>query len=190
MSTATVPVLADLLPKSRLKDAALVIGGAALAAAASQIAIPLWFTPVPLSLATFAVLLVGTSLGPARAALSLGLFALAGVLGAPVFAGFSSGWQGASFGYVLGYIAAALAVGALARRRGDRTIWSAAGTAIAGSALVYAFGVPWLMAATGLGFGEALALGVLPFLAGDAIKAAAASALLPAARKAVGHFGE
>lgn len=189
MSAPTTPVLVDLLPKSRVKDAALIVAGTALLAVASQILVPLWFTPVPLSLATFAVLLVGASLGPARAALSVGLYMAVGIAGVPVFAGFASGWGGASFGYVFGYLAAAIAVGALARRGADRTVLGTVGAAVIGSALIYAFGVPWLMAATGVGFGQALVLGVVPFLVGDALKAAAAAALLPSTWKAIDHFG-
>ncbi len=188
MSTALAPVLVDLWPKSRVKDAALVLGGIALLAAASQILIPLWFTPVPISLATFAVLLVGASLGPTRAGLSVGLYALIGILGVPVFAGFKSGWGGASFGYVFGYIAAAMVVGALARRKADRSFLGTFGAAALGSLVIYAFGVPWLMVATGSSFQEALVLGVVPFLLGDAIKTLAAAGLLPATWKAVDRF--
>ncbi len=186
MSTATVPVLTDLLPASRVKDAALVMGGTVLVALASQIVIPLGFTPVPLSLATLAVLLVGSALGPLRGGLSLGLYLALGVAGAPVFAGFSSGAASASFGYVIGYLVAAVAVGALARRAADRKVLSTFATAVVGSALIYAVGVPWLMISLGVGLSEGLALGVVPFLVGDALKALAASALLPATWKVIG----
>lgn len=188
MSTTTAPVLVDLIPGSRVKDAALVIGGTALLAIASQIIIPLPFTPVPLSLATFAVLLVGASLGPARAGISMGLYLLLGLVGVPVFAGFSSGSASASFGYILGYILAGIAVGALARREADRRVVGTLTMAIIGSALIYAAGVPWLMMTTGMGLQEALLLGVAPFLIGDAIKALAAAALLPTTWKAVDRF--
>lgn len=188
MSAPATPVLVDLLPQSRVKDAALVLGGTALLAVTSQILIPLWFTPVPISLATFSVLLIGAALGPFRGGLSVGLYALIGILGAPVFAGFSSGWGGASFGYVLGYIAAAVVVGTLARRGVDRSFPGTFGTAALGSAIIYAFGVPWLMAVTGASLGQALAMGVLPFLLGDALKALAVSGLLPGAWKAIDTF--
>ncbi len=188
MSTATAPVLVDLLPKSRVKDAALIVGGTAMLAVASQVLVPLPFTPVPLSLATFSVLLIGASLGTVRAGLSVGLYALIGVLGLPVFAGFGSGWGGASFGYILGYVAAAVAVGELARRGADRRFLGTFGTAALGSLVIYAFGVPWLMASTGVGFREAMVMGVVPFLIGDALKALAAAGLLPATWKAVDRF--
>lgn len=188
MSSVTAPVLVDLLPKSRVKDAALIVGGTAMLAVASQILVPLPFTPVPLSLATFAVLLIGASLGPFRAGLSVGLYGLVGVLGVPVFAGFSNGWGGASFGYILGYVAAAVVVGELARRGADRSFFGTFATAALGSLVIYAFGVPWLMASTGASLREAFVMGVVPFLIGDTLKALAASGLLPAAWKAVNKF--
>ncbi len=187
MSTVGAPVLVDVIPGTRVKDAALVVGGTGIVFAASQLVIPLWFTPVPLSLATFAVLLVGASLGPARAAASLGLYMALGVFGVPVFAGFSSGVAHASFGYVIGYVLAAVAAGFLARKAADRAVLSTVAMALVGSALIYAAGVPWLMASMGVGLKEGLALGVVPFLVGDAIKALAAGALLPGAWKLVGR---
>lgn len=187
MSALTVnPVLVDLLPGQRLRDALVIAGGTAFVAIASQVVIPLWFTPVPLSLATFAVLLTGAALGPARAAVALGLYVVLGLMGAPVFAGFASGWAFASFGYILGYLVAATVVGYFARQRADRHVVGTAATVIAATGLVYAAGVPWLMAYLGVDFATALGLGVYPFVVGDVLKAVAAAALLPAAWKLVG----
>ena len=78
---------------------------------AAQIAIPLPFTPVPLTLQTFAVLLAGAALGSLRGVASMGLYALMGVVGVPWFAEGSSGFSSASFGYILGFILAAFIVG-------------------------------------------------------------------------------
>lgn len=186
-SFVPVPVLADRIPGARVRDAALVVGGAATLAALSQVAVPLWFTPIPLSLGTFAALLVGATLGPARAFGAVALFLVAGVAGAPVFADAGSGWAFASFGYALGYLPAAVLVGHLARKRADRGVISMIGTAMLASAVIYAIGLPWLMGTLGVGLTEGLALGVLPFLLGDAIKAAAAALLLPATWRLVGE---
>lgn len=183
MSTATpapAPVLAELLPASRLRDAALVVGGTALVTLAGHVAIPLWFTPVPVSLATFAVLLCGAALGPARAALSIALYIALGLAGAPMFAQGASGWAFASFGYVLGYLAAALLTGWLARRRADRSLPATIGLAALGSLAIYAGGVPWLTVYLGVDLITGLQLGVVPFLLGDALKVLAAAVLLPA----------
>ncbi|MFE5558499.1 biotin transporter BioY [Streptomyces sp. NPDC056544] len=194
MSTASVSlrpgaVLADLLPASRVRDIALVVGGAALTGLAAQIAIPVPGSPVPVTGQTFAVLLVGTAFGARRGFLSLALYALVGMAGVPWFAGGTSGAGGAFFGYVLGMLLAATVVGALARRCGDRSVLRTAGLMVLGSAVIYAVGVPYLMAATGMSLGVAVAKGVVPFLIGDALKAALAMGALPAAWKLVGRRG-
>lgn len=178
-------VLADLIPGARIRDAALVLSATAFLIIAGQLSIPLWFTPVPLSLATFAVLLSGAALGPARAGLSTMLYLGLGMVGAPVFASQASGWSFASFGYVVGFVPAAIVVGALARRRADRSVITTAATAALGSLLVYAMGLPWLMAFLDVDLATGLELGVYPFLAGDALKALAAALLLPAAWRVV-----
>lgn len=184
------PVLADLIPASRLRNALLVLAGTAFLIIAGQITVPLWWTPVPLSLATFAVLLSGAALGPSRALCSTGLYLAIGMAGAPIFANQASGWSFASFGYIVGYIPAAVAVGALARRRGDRTVLATVVTATIGSLLVYACGLPWLCYKLDVGLTRGLELGVWPFIAGDAIKAAAAALLLPAAWQVVDRVSE
>lgn len=181
-------VLADLIPGRLVRDLALVAGSAALAGVAAQVAVPLPGTPVPVSLQTFAVLLAGATLGFGRALAGLALYAVAGLAGVPWFAGATSGWHFASFGYVIGFALAAALVGRLASYGGDRTPLRTVGTMIAGNAVIYALGVPWLMAFTGTGFGQALELGVLPFLIGDAVKIALAAGLLPGAWAAVRRF--
>lgn len=181
----TRPVLADLVPGERVRDAVLVLTATAFLVVAGQIAIPLWFTPVPLSMATFAVLLSGAALGPVRAACSTLIYLLAGMAGAPIFASQASGWSFASFGYIVGFVPAAIVVGSLARRRADRSVATTFLTACLGSLIIYAFGLPWLMAFLDVDLATGLELGVTPFLTGDVIKALAASLLLPATWKLV-----
>lgn len=186
MAATTIPVrpvLADLVPDVRIRDASLVLAGTGFIALASQIIIPLWFTPVPLSLSTFAVLITGAALGPSRALMCTTLYLALGMAGAPIFADQGSGWAFASFGYVLGYIPAAVAAGALARRRADRSVLTTIGMACLASLLVYSFGLPWLINHLDVGVAEGLRLGLWPFLVGDAIKAMAAALLLPTAWK-------
>ncbi|MEW2297393.1 biotin transporter BioY [Streptomyces sp. NPDC006743] len=192
MSTAAAPVrtgqvLADLLPSSRVRDAALVLGGAALTGIAAQIAVPVPGSPVPVTGQTFAALLVGTALGARRGLLSLMLYALAGVAGVPWFAEGGSGAGAPSFGYVLGMLIASAVVGELARRGADRTAWRMAGTMILGEAVIYAVGVPYLALSTGMSASAAVAAGLTPFLIGDALKAALAMGALPAAWKFAGR---
>lgn len=176
-------VLADLLPTSRVKDAALVLGGAALTGIAAQIAVPVPGSPVPVTGQTFAALLVGTALGAGRGFLSLALYALVGMAGMPWFAQAGSGVAAPSLGYVFGMLLAATVVGALARRGGDRSVLRTAGTMVLGSAIIYAVGVPYLAAATGMSLTQAVAAGLTPFLIGDALKAALAMGALPTAWK-------
>ncbi|MGA4848870.1 biotin transporter BioY [Streptomyces sp. G5(2025)] len=176
-------VLADLLPASRAKDAVLVLGGAALTGIAAQIAVPVPGSPVPVTGQTFAALLVGTALGARRGFLSLALYALVGMAGMPWFAQAGSGVAAPSLGYVFGMLLAATVVGALARRGGDRSVPRTAGTMVLGSAIIYAVGVPYLAAATGMSLTQAVAAGLTPFLIGDALKAALAMGALPTAWK-------
>ncbi|MFE8949090.1 biotin transporter BioY [Streptomyces sp. NPDC007856] len=188
MSTATAiarpgAVLADLLPASRVRDAALVVGGAVLTGLAAQVAVPVPGSPVPVTGQTFAALLVGTALGARRGFLSLALYALAGVAGVPWFAGGTSGAASVSFGYILGMLLASAAVGALARRGADRSPLRTAGTMLLGEAIIYAIGVPYLAVAAHLSLSQAVALGLTPFLIGDALKAALAMGALPTAWK-------
>ncbi|MEU7060346.1 biotin transporter BioY [Streptomyces sp. NPDC046197] len=191
MSTAaaaplrTGQVLADLLPASRVRDVALVLGGAALTGLAAQLSIPVPGSPVPVTGQTFAALLVGTALGTGRGFLSLALYALAGVAGVPWFAGGSSGAAAPSFGYILGMLLASTVVGALARRGADRNVWRMAGTMVLGEAIIYAVGVPYLALSTGMTASQAIANGLTPFLIGDALKAALAMGALPTAWKIV-----
>ncbi|UNS97021.1 biotin transporter BioY [Streptomyces tubbatahanensis] len=187
-------VLADLLPASsaaraRVRDAALVVGGAALTGIAAQIALPVPGSPVPVTGQTFAALLVGAGLGAGRGFLALALYAVAGVAGMPWFAEASSGAGLPTLGYVMGMLLASVAVGTLARRGGDRGALRTAGTMAVGMALIYAVGVPYLALSTGMSLGEAVAAGLVPFLVGDALKAALAMGALPAAWKLAGRKG-
>jgi biotin transport system substrate-specific component len=190
MSTAVAPVrpgqvLADLLPASRVRDVALVLGGAALTGLAAQLSVPVPGSPVPVTGQTFAALLVGTTLGAGRGFLSLALYALAGIAGVPWFAGATSGGSAPSFGYILGMILASTVVGALARRGADRSVLRTAGAVLLGEAIIYAVGVPYLALATGMSASAAIAAGLTPFLIGDALKAALAMGLLPTTWKFV-----
>ncbi|MDR2252487.1 MAG: biotin transporter BioY [Bifidobacteriaceae bacterium] len=177
--------LADLAGRSLARDLVQVVAGAAWVAALGQIAVPLPFTPVPLSLGTFAVLTAGAALGSSRGAAAMGLLLVAGVAGAPVFAGGGHGIGLPTMGYVLGYALAAAIAGRATRRGAARSyvrdlVWLAGA-----SAAVYAVGAPYLAVAAGLGAAEAVAQGVAPFLVGDLLKAAVAAGVLPAARLVV-----
>jgi biotin transport system substrate-specific component len=196
-SVAAMPapgVLADLLPASTraravARDAVLVLGGAAAIGASAQIAFTIpQISPVPFVLTTFTVLLVGAAYGPLRAGLTLALYLAAGAAGVPWFTEGTSGYAMPTFGYIIGFLAASVAVGFLAKRGGDRTILKTVGLMVVGNVAMYAFGVPYLAAALDLSAADAIGAGMLPFLAGDAVKLVFAALLLPTAWWAVDRF--
>jgi biotin transport system substrate-specific component len=174
-------VLADLIPGTLARDLALVVGGAGFVGALAQLSVHVPGTPVPITGQTLGVLLVGTAFGMRRAAATIALYAVAGVLGVPWFAGHGSGWAGASFGYVVGFFVAAALCGFLAERGADRTVLRSIPVMLAGEVAIYGVGVVWLAVAAHLTPGQAISEGLTPFLLGDAVKAALAAGLLPAA---------
>jgi biotin transport system substrate-specific component len=178
-----------VFPRSGLLvDALLVVAGAGLVALCAQIEIPLGFTPVPISGQTFAVLLVGASLGPLLGAASLLLYFCVGLIGAPVYSGGDGGWEivhGATGGYLVGFVAAAALTGWLAQRRWDRRFNSAVAAMLTGSVVIYAFGLPWLARTANLDLEGTLEAGLYPFVVGDLLKLYLAGALLPSAWKLV-----
>jgi biotin transport system substrate-specific component len=95
--------------------------------------------------------------------------------------------QAPSFGYIVGFLAAAALVGWLAERGWDRTPPRTVVTMVAGNLVIYAFGLPFLMATLDVGLATGLELGVTPFLAGDALKILLAAGLLPGAWALVGR---
>jgi biotin transport system substrate-specific component len=174
-----------------LTDLVLVAAGAGFVALAAQFEIKLWFTPVPITGQTFAVLLVGASLGALRGAASLGLYFLVGLAGAPIYAGGEGGWEwvkGATGGYLVGFILAAAVTGWLAERRWDRRFNSAVAAMLTGSVVIYALGLPWLAHVANTGLEDTLELGLYPFVVGDLLKLYLAGALLPGAWRLVQHF--
>jgi biotin transport system substrate-specific component len=184
--TARRNVLADLVPGGLARDLALVAGSAAFVGLSAQVAIPLPFTPVPVSLQTFAVLLSAAALGPARAGTGMLLYLVAGMAGVPWFSQQTSGWGFPSFGYIIGFALAAVLVGVLARRGADRSVAGTAATMVAGNLVIYAVGVPYLAVAIGVDLPQAIALGVVPVLIGDVLKILLAAGLLPAAWSVAG----
>lgn len=188
------PVLADLVPGSRVRDLAVVVGGALLTAAVAQVALPLPFTPVPLTGQTFGVLLVAAVAGPTRGTLSQLLYVLLGAVGLPFYAGGGHGWHvvtGATGGYLLGFMVAAAIVGWCARRGWDRSPARTAAAFLLGNLVIYLFGVTWLWLSvpTISTPAQAIAAGLTPFIIGDAVKIALAMALLPLAWRLLPRSG-
>lgn len=187
MSSEHTPALADSI------YAALFTG---LITVGAYIAVPLPFSPVPIVLQNFFVLLAGLLLPARWAAASVGLYLALGAVGLPVFAAARGGlahFAGPTGGYLVGFLPAAVACalisgGANPGQLRGRTLRDAA-AAGAGTAIIYALGTPWLARVADLEPAAALAAGVLPFLPGDLLKIAAAVAVARAARPLARRLG-
>ena len=154
--------------------AALFVG---LITVGSYVVIPLPVSPVPIALQSGFVILAGLLLSPAWAVATVATYLAIGALGLPVFAGGTGGIGhliGPTGGYLLGYLPAAL-IAAILSKEGS-LIRTGTG-AVVGSLVIYLFGVPWLSLVQGIPMAQALSLGMIPFLPGDAIKAVAAAVI-------------
>ena len=189
MTTLAPTLYSRTFPRASawLRDVLLILGGSLSLAALAQIEIFLPFTPVPITGQTFGVLLLGAALGSRRGAASILAYLAEGASGLPFFAGGASGARvlgGPTAGYLLGFVVAAFVVGWLAERGLERGVRTSIIPFLAGTIAIYAFGIAWLSFVLG-SLSRAVALGLLPFLLGDAIKLVAASLVLPAAWKLV-----
>jgi biotin transport system substrate-specific component len=173
------------VPGGLVRDAILVLSGTGLIALSALFSFHVPWTPVPYTLQTSAVLLVGASLGAVRGALSSLIYLLVGMAGVPWFSNHTSGWDFASFGYLIGFVVSSALVGWLAERGGDRTVLRTAGTMVVGNMVIYAIGVTYLMQYLSVDLATGLRLGLTPFIAGDLIKIAVAAGLFPAAWRLV-----
>jgi biotin transport system substrate-specific component len=173
---------------ARLLAALQILAGSLAVAALAQVAIPLPWTPVPITGQTLGVLLVGAALGAKRGGAALLLYLAEGAAGLPFFAGGVGGAQvflGPTGGYLIGFPLAAAAVGWLAERGWDRHVGSTALAMLIGTAIPFATGAAWL--GVFVGFDRAVALGVVPFLPGAVIKIGVAAAALPLAWRWLGR---
>ena len=161
---------------------------AAVIAVLSPVAVPL-AGQVPVSLATLAVMLAGAVLKEKYGTLAVGIYILLGMIGMPVFAGWSSGASvvlGMTGGYIIGYLPLAWITGKAAGTAAKRTPYSYKTLmtgALSGTLVLYVLGTVWFMAFTGMGPAASLSACVLPFLPGDALKIAAVSLLAPKLEK-------
>lgn len=185
-------LLAALLPapasaaRARLRTASLVAGGVAFLALLAQLRLQLG--PVPLTGQTLGVLLLGAAYGARLGVATTGAYLLLGAAGLPLFTGAQGGVAhllGPTGGYLLGFVAAAALLGALARRGWDRSVPLTALAMLLANAVIYLFGLAWLHAALGGSWSQTLAWGLVPFVLGDLVKLAGAALLLPAAWRLV-----
>jgi len=172
-------------PAAWAYDASLVVGASLVVALSAQVAIRLPFSPVPITGQTLAVLLVGALLGSRRGAMSMLAYLAQGIAGLPVFAQGASDiayLAGPTGGYLIGFVAAAYITGWLAERGWDRHVGTTTLAMLAGSLAIYACGLSWLSLYAGR---QAIALGLLPYAAGDVLKLALAALSLPAGWKLI-----
>jgi biotin transport system substrate-specific component len=160
---------------------ALALAGTILLALSAKVQIP--FYPVPMTLQTLAVLAIGGAFGLRLATATVALYLVEGLLGLPVFAGIAAGpayMAGPTGGYLVGFLAAAALIGALADRGFTRSWTGLAIVMSLGHIVMFAFGFGWL--ALNIGASKAWAAGVAPFYAGTVVKTALAVALFKAGR--------
>jgi biotin transport system substrate-specific component len=174
---------------SLTREIMLVLTFNALLVATAQISFSLPFTIVPVTGQTFGVLLIAMALGRVRAVSVIGLYLLEGAMGLPVFAGATGGVAvlvGPTGGYLLGFLLAALVVGALADRGWDRSYLLSASALLIGTLLIFACGLSQL--SFFVGHGALLQIGFYPFLAGAALKVALAFWLIPSLARGQSRF--
>ncbi|PDQ19847.1 biotin transporter BioY [Mesorhizobium sanjuanii] len=186
-STTLYPTLADRTfsgPNTALRNAVLVVAGSLALWLSAKLQVP--FYPVPMTMQTFVVLVIGTAFGWRLGAATVALYLAEGAVGLPVFAGAPEKGIGLAYmvgptgGYLLGYLPAAALCGFLASRGWDRRIATMALSMLVGTVVIYAFGLSWL--GTVVGWDKpVLAWGLYPFVLGDLLKLALAAAVLPMA---------
>lgn len=172
---------ASLLPRVQshaIAQLGLIVLGVVLLAISSKVQVPFW--PVPMTLQTTVVLLIGASYGARLAGATLVSYLAAGAIGLPMFAkGAGLAYMmGPTGGYLAGFLAAALVMGWLSDRGSGRNILAALGLMLIGQVLIFGLGVGWLAAL--IGFDKAVAGGLVPFIPAEVLKTGLATALLSA----------
>lgn len=171
-----------------LRAGLLALVGSLLIAVSAQFQVPMY--PVPMTMQSFAVLVIGMAYGAKLGFATVLLYLAEGALGLPVFAGMKGGAQhllGPTGGYLAGFALSALLVGWLAERGWDRSLLRTFAAMMAGKVVIFALGIGWL--ASLIGLDKAITLGFVPFIPGIILKVALAMAVLPGAWKLVGRRG-
>lgn len=180
--THKITLVDRVIPRSLVSDVVLVLAGVMLTTLAAQIQIPT--SPVPFTLQTFAVLVIGATYGATRGAITMGSYAILGLLGVPVFADWSAGPQvifGATGGFIIGFIFAAALTGRLAELNWSSHYAKMFASFALGSVVIYSLGIPVLAMTAFSSDLVAATTYMLPYLIWDAVKALLATALIPTA---------
>ena len=188
MSAYLFLVEVDSKIQKALRYALLALAGSVLITICTQISLPLF--PVPMTLQTFAVFLIGLTYGWRLGGITVSLYLLEGAIGLPVFSGGKGGmivFMGPTAGYLVGFLLAATACGWFAERGFDRSYFRLFLSLIVGNILIYTPGLFWL--GTLIGWDKpVLEYGLYPFIGGDLLKIAMAVLLLPTAWKVVNRL--
>lgn len=176
----------------RLKEVLLIVAGVAALAITAKMRVPMW--PVPITMQTFAVFVIGAAYGTRLGVGTVLAYLALGAVGADVFTGSSATSNGLAYmvgptgGYLLGFVVAAGVMGALARRGWDRSIPLMALAVGLSTAIVYTLGLAWMsyLFAAEKGMAWVLQYGMVSFLPGDVLKLALAATLVPAVSHLVG----
>jgi biotin transport system substrate-specific component len=186
-AVAPLPITAPVASSAAYAPAALVAAGVALLTVSAKIQIPLW--PVPMTMQTYVVLVIAMAYGTRLALATVVAYLLAGALGMPVFAGTPEKGIGLGYmlgptgGYLLGFVLATYVMGVLAARGWDRRMLPSLAAMTLGHAIVLALGVAWL--ALSLGWTQAIAVGLTPFIVATIVKTILAGLTLPVAWRCV-----
>ena len=182
-STAYAPLATVLVndQKSLVRNIVLAVAGSIALWVSAKVQIP--FFPVPMTLQTLAVLIIGMAYGWRLGAATIALYLAQGAVGLPVFAGTPEKGIGLAYmigptgGFLMGFVLAAIAVGYLAERGWDRNIFTTAGAMFIGNALIYVPGLLWL--STLIGWDKSIEFGIKPFLLADLFKLVLAALFMP-----------
>ena len=165
------------IEESLWAKAILAIVGTAVLALSAKVQIPFW--PVPMTMQTFVVLVLGMAYGARLGAVTVGLYLIEGAAGLPVFAT-GSGLAyiaGPTGGYLIGFLLASYVIGMLANGGWDRSMTKTLGAMLAGTVIIFFLGIAWL--STFIGFEKAIAAGLIPFLLSEGLKISLAVIIMP-----------
>lgn len=183
MSMHSNSLRATVFPRSTaLTQALFIVGGVGFIAALAQIAVPIPGSPVPVTGQTLGALLIGTTYGARLGFITFSTYLLAGIAGAPIFAGSTHGIErvtGATGGYLVGMLLASFLLGYLADRKADQSFKTSFPALILGDVIIFTFGLMWLRASLDLSWSATIAAGLTPFILGEILKIAITATSLP-----------
>ncbi len=183
MSFPTTSLRALVIPRATaLSNAVVIVGGVVVLSALAQIAIAVPGSPVPVTGQTLGVLLIGTTYGASLGVATFALYLLAGVAGAPVFAGSGFGIErviGATGGYLVGMLLSTFVLGFFAQKRFDQKFTTALPSMLIGTLITFTVGLLWLHQFTGKSWSWTINAGLTPFIVGEALKVLIAGTSLP-----------